>query len=67
MPLHVSRSVAVQVLLFCTATTYLFCTNLDDSSVKSLLQKGIDRGYPGHRCADPVGGRQDSVRGSRIL
>jgi D-alanyl-D-alanine carboxypeptidase len=35
------------VLLFCAATTYLFCTNLDDSSLKSLLQKGIDRGYPG--------------------
>ena len=47
MSLHVPRSVAVQVLLFCAATTYLFCTNLDDSSLKSLLQKGIDRGYPG--------------------
>ena len=47
MSLHVPRSVAVQVLLFCAATTYLFCTDLDDSSLKSLLQKGIDRGYPG--------------------
>ena len=47
MPQHVSRSVAVQVFLFCAATTYLFCANLEDSSVKSLLQKGIDRGYPG--------------------
>jgi D-alanyl-D-alanine carboxypeptidase len=47
MSLHVSRSVAVLVLLFYAATTYLFCTNLDDSPLKSLLQKGIDRGYPG--------------------
>jgi D-alanyl-D-alanine carboxypeptidase len=44
MPQHVSRSLAIQVLLFCAATTYLLC---DDSSVKSLLQKGVDRGYPG--------------------
>ena len=47
MPQHVLRSVAVQVFLFCAATTYLFCANLEDSSVKSLLQKCIDRGYPG--------------------
>ena len=47
MPQHVTRSVAVQVLLFCAATAYLFCANFDDSSVQSLLQKGIDRGYPG--------------------
>jgi D-alanyl-D-alanine carboxypeptidase len=47
MSLPVSRSVAVQVLLFCAATTYVFCTNVDDSSLKSLLQKGVDRGYPG--------------------
>jgi D-alanyl-D-alanine carboxypeptidase len=44
MPQYVSRSLTVQMLLFYAATTCLFC---DDSSVKSLLQKGIDRGYPG--------------------
>jgi D-alanyl-D-alanine carboxypeptidase len=47
MPQHISRSVAVQVLLFCAGAVYLFCANFDDPSVKSLLQKGIDRGYPG--------------------
>jgi len=37
MPQHVSSSIAVQVLLFCVATTYLFCVNLTKQG-SSLLR-----------------------------
>jgi D-alanyl-D-alanine carboxypeptidase len=47
MTQQVFRSVAAQVLLFCVGATYLFCANPGDVSVQLLLQKGVDRGYPG--------------------
>jgi len=40
--------IAVQVLLLCcVGATYVLCAKPGDPNLKSLLQKGIDRGYPG--------------------
>ena len=47
MPQPNFRSVARQVVLFFVSATCSFCANPGDLSVKSLLQKGIDLGYPG--------------------
>jgi D-alanyl-D-alanine carboxypeptidase len=46
MPQPKFRSVALQVLLFFGATCS-FCANPSDLFLKSLLQRGIDLGYPG--------------------
>ena len=43
----VFRSIALPLLLFLVGGTCSFCANLGDPSLESLLQKGIDRGYPG--------------------
>jgi D-alanyl-D-alanine carboxypeptidase len=43
----VFRYVAVQVLLLFVSATCSFCLNPGNSPLKSLLQKGIDLGYPG--------------------
>jgi CubicO group peptidase (beta-lactamase class C family) len=47
MPYPVFRAVAVQLLLLFVGGTCSFCANLGGPSLESLLQKGIDRGYPG--------------------
>lgn len=47
MLLQVPRSFAVYLLLLFAGTMFSFCAPLDDPSLKSLLQKGIERGYPG--------------------
>src|SRR5580704_10479893 len=47
MPQPNFRSVALQVLLFFVGATGSFCADPGNLSVKSLLQKGIDLGYPG--------------------
>jgi D-alanyl-D-alanine carboxypeptidase len=43
----VFRSIVVQLLLFLVGGTCSPCANLGGPSPESLLQKGIDRGYPG--------------------
>ena len=55
MPQLNFRSVALQVFLFFVGATCSFCANPGDLSVKSLLQKGIDRRLSRHGYADPVG------------
>jgi D-alanyl-D-alanine carboxypeptidase len=47
MPKQILRSVAVQVLLFSTGAACSFRANSGDPYLKSLLQRGIERGYPG--------------------
>ena len=47
MPQPNFRSVALQVLLLFVGAICSFCANPGNPSVKSLLQKGIDLGYPG--------------------
>ena len=47
MPPPVFRSLAIQVLLLCASATCSFCADSADRDLKSLLQKGVDRGYPG--------------------
>ncbi len=43
----VFRSIVVPLLLFFVGGMCSFCANLGDPSLAPLLQKGIDRGYPG--------------------
>lgn len=47
MLLKVPRSFPLYVLLLCAGTMCSFCATPDDPALKSLLQKGMARGYPG--------------------
>ena len=47
MPRQVFPSIVVQVLVCCATITCVSGTNAGDLKLKSLLQKGIDRGFPG--------------------